>query len=70
VPLKPLTEPSLSTRVLTFPKIDRLETLILLPLPANSTFEPVSVVYHFPAPTTVTLLTFSGLLIVYVPCGM
>ena len=73
-PLNPLTDPSLSTRVLTLPKMARFETLTLvlgLPIcPANSTLDPVNVVYHWPAPSTVTLLTFSGLLIVYVPCGM
>ena len=72
-PLKPLTEPSLSSRTSTFPKIARFEHVDAGTLrsgcAANSTLEPVSVVYHSPAPCTVTLFTFSGELILYVPCG-
>jgi hypothetical protein len=54
----------LLSRSSTCPNIDRFDTSTFVLagfwLPANSTSEPVSVVYHCPAPSIVTLFTLSG----------
>jgi hypothetical protein len=67
-PLNAVTSVSLSSRTSTLPYMDRLETSTFVLAgfcwPLNSTLLPVSTVYHSPAPSTFTLFTFSGALIV------